>query len=120
MRYYVQVPMYIKMPDANGNFTDVRRELGPYLGVGAQVSRTTVYGIIQETQTGEDPKPHEVTKDHFNLGIGLDVGLSYPVTATQYLDVGIHVSTYLNDPVKLGGLGNIGGISFNAAYRFGF
>lgn len=120
IRYYVQPPTIVRLPDANGVFSDVRRELGLFLGAGGQISRSTVYGVIQETPDGEDPQRREVTKDHYNLGVGLDVGLSYPATETQYLDFGIHVSTYLNDPVKLGGLGNLGGVSFNVAYRFGF
>lgn len=115
IRYYLQPPEITRTDD--GSF---KTELGLFAGAGGQISRTTVYGVIQETRDGSDPKPREVSKDHFNLGLGLDLGLTYPFSASSFVDAGVHVSTYLNDPVKLGGLGNLGGVSFNAAYRFGF
>ncbi|HET6513423.1 MAG TPA: hypothetical protein VFH43_14625, partial [Candidatus Kapabacteria bacterium] len=115
IRYYVQPPERAQAEDGS-----MKAELGLYAGLGGQISRTSVYGIIQETPNGESPQPREVTKDHFNFGIGLDVGLTYPFSLRSFLDAGLHVSSYLNDPTRLGGLGNIGGVSFNAAYRFGF
>jgi hypothetical protein len=115
MRYYLEPPVISKTEDG-----DKKHELGLFAGLGGQVSRTTVYGVIQETPDGTNPRPREVSKDHFNLGIGIDVGLTYPFSLKSFVDAGIHVSTYLNDPVQHGGLGNIGGVSFNAAYRFGF
>lgn len=114
-RYFLQPPLIGKTDDG-----EARTELGLYTGLGAQVSRTTVYGVIQETPTGADPKPRSVSKDHYNLGLGVDLGLTYPFSRASFVDAGIHVSTYLNDPVSLGGLGNLGGVSFNVAYRFGF
>jgi hypothetical protein len=115
MRYYLQPPSIDKTEEG-----DRKTEFGLFAGFGGQISRTTVYGIVQETPDGNDPHPREVTKDHYNLGIGVDLGLTYPFSLASFVDAGIHVSTYLNDPVKLGGLGNLGGVSFNVAYRFGF
>lgn len=115
VRYYIQPPERMQAEDGS-----MRSELGLYAGVGGQISRTSVYGLIQETQNGEFPQPREVTKDHYNLGVGLDIGLTYPFSARNFLDAGLHISSYLNDQSRLGGLGNIGGVSFNAAYRFGF
>jgi hypothetical protein len=115
IRYYLQPPFIGTTDDG-----DSKTEFGLFAGFGGQLSRTTVYGIVQETLDGNDPHPREVTKDHYNLGLGIDLGLTYPFSLASFVDAGIHVSTYLNDPAKLGGLGNIGGVSFNAAYRFGF
>lgn len=113
---------YMLQPAILGQTEDgsTMRELGLYTGVFAQMSRTTVYGEIEETSTGFSPIKREVSKDYYNLGIGLDLGLTYPLTKTTFIDGGVHVTAYLNDPVRLGGLGNIGGVSFNVAYRFGF
>ena len=115
IRYYIQPPERMQREDGS-----MRSELGLYAGAGGQISRTSVYGVIQETRNGEFPQPREVTKDHFNLGVGLDIGLTYPFSSRNFLDAGLHISSYLNDQTRLGGLGNIGGVSFNAAYRFGF
>lgn len=115
VRYYIQPPE-IRTTDEGAKHT----EFGLFAGLGGQVSRTTIYGVIQETPDGSDPRPRQVSKDHFNLGIGADIGLTYPLSGASFIDAGIHISTYLNDPVAMGGLGNIGGVSFNAAYRFGF
>lgn len=115
LRYYLEPPVISKTEDG-----ERKSELGFFAGLGGQVSRTTVYGVIQETLDGTNLRPREVSKDHFNLGIGIDVGLTYPFSQRSFVDAGLHVSTYLNDPVQQGGLGNIGGVSFNAAYRFGF
>jgi hypothetical protein len=62
----------------------------------------------------------EVSKDYYNFGVGLGLGLSYPLTSRSFVDAGVHVSIYVADPVSTGGLGNIGGVSFDVAYRFGF
>lgn len=115
LRYYLE-PAFVGMTDDGAP----KHEFGLFAGLGGQVSRTTVYGVIQETIDGTNPHPREVSKDHYNLGIGIDIGLTYPFSVSSFVDAGIHVSTYLNDPVKQGGLGNLGGVSFNAAYRFGF
>jgi hypothetical protein len=115
LRYYLQPPFIGKAEDG-----EKKTEFGLFTGLGGQISRTTVYGSVQETQDGNDPHPREVTKDHYNLGVGIDVGLTYPFSVASFVDAGIHVSTYLNDPVAMGGLGNLGGVSFNVAYRFGF
>jgi hypothetical protein len=115
IRYYLQPPEIESSRDGGD-----KTELGLFAGLGGQISRTTIYGTIQETMNGSDPRPREVSKDHFNLGLGLDLGLTYPFSKSSFVDAGLHVSTYLNDPVKMGGLGNLGGVSFNAAYRFGF
>jgi len=59
-------------------------------------------------------------KDYYNLGIGLDLGLTAQLTGSTALDAFIHIAVYMASPIQNGGIGNIGGISLVAAYRFGF
>jgi hypothetical protein len=59
-------------------------------------------------------------RDYFNIGVGLDLGLMYPLAPTTALEAIIHLATFLASPVANGGLGNIGGFSISADYRFGF
>lgn len=59
-------------------------------------------------------------KDYLDLGFGFDLGLTYPFTPTTALDAMVHLAVYVTSPVLQGGLGNVGGVSLTAAYRFGF
>jgi hypothetical protein len=59
-------------------------------------------------------------RDYFNIGLGIDLGLMYPLIPTTSLEAIVHLATYLASPVANGGLGNIGGVSISASYRFGF
>jgi hypothetical protein len=95
-------------------------ELGLYTGISGQLARSAVSGEIEETIDGQNLRRRQVSKYYFGLGAGFDLGLTYPLGPRSAIDAGVHVSAYFNDPVSQGGLGNIGGVSFNAAYRFGF
>lgn len=95
-------------------------ELGLFTGLTGEIARTTVSGVIDETTNGNDLRRREVSKDYYNLGFGFDLGLTYLFSASSAIDGGVHVSVYLNDPVASGGLGNIGGVSFDLSYRLGF
>lgn len=99
------------------------RIFGGVEGLIAQASVSSVFDV-----TTYDPTSNvvEVTgraaagKDYFNFGIGFDVGIAYPLTASTALDGIVHTAMFLANPVSHGGLGNIGGVSLTAAYRFGF
>ncbi len=59
-------------------------------------------------------------RDYLDLGLGVDLGLTYPFTASTGLDAMVHIAVYFTSPILQGGLGDIGGVSLTAAYRFGF
>lgn len=113
-RYYLDPVRY----DEGEHSEDI--ELGLYSGISGQLARSAVTGEIDETTDGETLRRRQVSKYYFGLGAGFDLGLTYPLGRTSAVDVGVHISAYVNDPVSEGGVGNIGGVSFNAAYRFGF
>ncbi len=88
--------------------------------VEALLARATVQSTYDVSSDGTVTGQASAQKDYYNLGIGLDLGMSYPLTASTALDGTVHVATYLANPVTSGGLGNIGGVSLTVVYRFGF
>jgi len=69
-------------------------------------------GTVTGTALAEQP--------YLDIGIGLDLGFSYPLTQSAAFDASVHIAVYFASPVSSGGLGNIGGISLCGVYRFGF
>jgi len=96
------------------------KDLRLFAGVEGLLVKTSVSGVFDLSSDGSVTGSASNTKDYFNYGAGLDLGLTYPLTHTTALDGIVHVAFFFGDPVEHGGLGNIGGVSLVAAYRFGF
>jgi hypothetical protein len=94
-------------------------DLRLYGSAGLLLDQSTVAGNIEATSDGNNPVTAEVSKDYFNIGIGLGLGIEYPLTKVSALYLGFHLGVYFADPIATGGLGNIGGISIGLGYRLG-
>ena len=95
-------------------------ELRFFGGASLLLSRATVSATINGTSDGTTLISEPATHQYLNFGIGLDLGLTYELTPTSALDGGIHLGVLLSNPTSHGGLGDIGGVSLGAVYRFGF
>jgi hypothetical protein len=100
-------------------------ELRLFGGVSALLTRATVSGdydvatvspngavAVTGTALAEQP--------YLDVGTGIDLGLSYPLSRNSALDGTVHIALYLASPVSDGGLGDIGGVSLCVDYRVGF
>lgn len=84
------------------------------------LGQASVQGQIDATSDGTGTSLASAGHDYLDLGVGFDLGLTYPLTASTALDVMVHIAVYFTSSVAQGGLGDIGGVSLTAAYRFGF
>ncbi len=96
------------------------KELRFYGGASVILARSTVAAIIDASQDGTIIGQQQAQHDYLNFGLGVDLGLSYPVTTSSVIDGGVHLGILLANPVSTGGLGNIGGVSIGVGYRIGF
>ncbi len=94
-------------------------DLRLYGTAGLLLSQSTAAGNIDATSDGTTIKTAEVSQDYFNIGLGLGLGVEYPLTKVSGLYFGIHLGIYFADPIASGGLGNIGGLSIGLGYRIG-
>ena len=92
-------------------------DLRLYGNAGLLLARATTTGIIDATTDGNSIKSTEVSKDYFNIGFALGLGIEYPFNKISALAFGIHIGIYFADPITSGGLGNIGGLSIELGYR---
>ena len=92
-------------------------DLRLYGNAGLLLARATATGTIEATADGNNPRTTEVSKDYFNIGLGLGLGVEYPITKISAIYFGIHLGVYFADPFATGGLGNIGGLSIELGYR---
>jgi hypothetical protein len=109
---YPSVMYYLEQPQFN--------ELLLYGRTGLLLARSVTKGITQATKDGSNPADLQVSKDYYNIGFGIGLGLEYPLNHNSTLFADLHVGTYFADPVKNGGLGNIGGVSISVGYSIGF
>ncbi len=86
----------------------------------ASVSGSYVVSVASPSGTPIAAGTALAERDYLNLGLGFDLGLMYPLTPTTSIEAVVHLATFLASPVADGGLGDIGGISLSADYRFGF
>ena len=84
------------------------------------LGQAVVHGTYDVSNDGTVVGSAPAEKDYLDLGFGFDLGLTYPFSPTTALDATVHLAIYVTSPVSQGGLGNIGGVSLTAAYRFGF
>lgn len=95
-------------------------DLRMYGAIEALLGQATVEGNYDASADGTSTSAAAAQSNYYDLGLGFDLGLTYPFTSTTALDAGVHIGVFLASPVTQGGLGNIGGVSLTAAYRFGF
>ncbi len=93
------------------------KDLRLYGSAGLILAKSTAAGIINATSDGINVIPSEVSQDYFNIGIALGLGVEYALTNASSIYLGIHMGIYFADPIKSGGLGNIGGLSIGLGYR---
>jgi len=96
------------------------KDLRLFGAVSGLLAQASVSGNYYVSQNGTITGTAVAKQSYLDVGLGLDIGFSYPLTAISALDGGVHVAIYFASPVSSGGLGNIGGISLCADYRFGF
>jgi hypothetical protein len=94
-----------------------RDDLRLYGSAGLLLEKSTATGIIDATTDGTNITKTEVSKDYYNIGIGLGLGVEYPLTQASGLYAGLFLGIYFADPTSSGGLGNIGGVSIGLGYR---
>jgi hypothetical protein len=94
-------------------------------GLAALLTRATVSGEYDATRVSSNGTVTVLgtalaEQPYLDAGMGIDLGFSYPLTRNSALDAAVHIAFYFASPVSYGGLGNIGGVSLGADYRFGF
>jgi opacity protein-like surface antigen len=109
---YPSVMYYLEQPQFN--------ELLLYGRAGLLLARSVAKGESLVTKDGSDPIESTVSKDYYNIGFGIGLGLEYPLNNYSTLFADLHVGMYFADPVKGGGLGNIGGVTIGVGYSIGF
>jgi hypothetical protein len=95
-------------------------DLRLYSSAGLLLGKSSVTGNIDATRDGKNISTIEVLNDYYNIGLGLGLGVEYPITKNSDIYAGIHLEIYFADPVTTGGLGNIGGVSVGLGYRINF
>jgi len=95
------------------------KDLRLYGSAGLLLARSTVAGNIDATADGKNIVPAEVSQDYYNVGLGIGLGVEYPVGKNSGIYFGFHIGIYFADAVATGGLGNIGGVSIGLGYRIG-
>lgn len=85
---------------------------------GLVISRSSVSSVFDATEDGTDPQSRSVQRTYLPIGGAVGLGMAYPVTASSFLDAIVRTSVFVGSPATSGGLGNIGGVSLIAAYRF--
>jgi len=96
------------------------KELRLYGAVSLLLTRASVSGNYDVSKNGTVTGTSQANVPYLDIGTGVDLGFSYPLTPSTSLDVAVHIAVYFASPVSDGGVGNIGGVSLCAAYRFGF
>ncbi|HEY3876519.1 MAG TPA: hypothetical protein VGM92_13670 [Candidatus Kapabacteria bacterium] len=88
----------------------------------ADASMTGMYDVTGVDNTGQviAEGTARTQHDYYNVGAGLDLGISYPLSATTALDASVHYAFFVASTIASGGLGDIGGVSIAAGYRLGF
>ncbi len=84
---------------------------------GLLLARSTVSGILDETNDGNSTESRTVSKEYFNIGIALGLGIEYPISSVSAMFAGLRIGLYFLDPVRTGGLGNAGGVSVGLGYK---
>jgi hypothetical protein len=96
------------------------KDLRLYGSGGFLLIRSTVSGVLQATKDGSPPTLENASKDYYNIGIGLGLGVEYALDFHSSFYAGLKVGVYLANSIKTGGLGNAGGLSLGIGYRYAF
>jgi hypothetical protein len=97
-----------------------KQDLRLFAAIEGLFARASASGTIDATDNGSTVTTKTAEKDYLNYGLGIDIGVMYPLTRTSALDGIVHIASYLGSSVDHGGIGNIGGVSLVAAYRVEF
>jgi hypothetical protein len=93
------------------------KDLRLFGSAGLLLEKSIAEGIIEATSDGKNITTLEASKNYYNIGLGLGLGIEYPLTEVSGLYLGIHVGIYFADAAASGGLGNIGGLSIGLGYK---
>jgi len=97
-----------------------QQDLRLFAAIEGLFARASASGTIDASNDGNTVTAKVAEKDYLNYGLGIDVGVMYPLTRTSALDGIVHIASYFGSSVDHGGIGNIGGVSLVAAYRVEF
>ena len=97
-----------------------KNDLRLFGAIEALFARATATGTFSATHDGQNPSDAIAQAQYVNYGLGVDLGLTYPLNINSSLDGMAHVATYFGSPTNTGGLGDIGGVSLVILYRVGF
>ncbi len=81
--------------------------------------RSVVSGETSASVNGSDLGRFTAEKSYYNIGMGIDLGIEYPLSQTVAINAGLHIASYFSDAVSTGGLGNVGGVSIGAGVSVG-
>ena len=84
---------------------------------GLLLCRSTASGKIDGSHDGSIVVSSTVSKDYYNIGLGLGLGIEYPLSQISSVYAGVHLSVYFIDKIATGGLGNVGGLSIGFGYQ---
>jgi hypothetical protein len=93
------------------------KDLRLFGSAGLLLEKSIAEGVIEATSDGKNITTLEASKNYYNIGLGLGLGIEYPFTQISGLYLGIHVGIYFADDASSGGLGNIGGLSIGLGYK---
>ncbi len=85
---------------------------------GLLLARNTVQGVIAATTDGNAITNRTVTKDYYNIGIGLGLGIEYRVSTSSNVFFSVRIGLQLADSPDTGGLGDAGGLSLGFGYKY--
>ena len=93
-------------------------DLRLYGTAGLLLVRSTVAGIIDATRDGTAPIRKTTSKDYYNIGLALGLGIEYSISSVSSIYAGLRVGIYLANSTATGGLGNAGGLSLGLGYKY--
>ncbi len=96
---------------------DRPRDLRLFGTAGLLLARSTVGGTLEASNDGTTTESRAVSKDYYNIGIALGLGIEYPISSVSAIFGGLRIGLYVLDPVRSGGLGNAGGVSVGLGYK---
>ncbi|HYM19905.1 MAG TPA: hypothetical protein VEW28_02760 [Candidatus Kapabacteria bacterium] len=101
---------YLEKPHPN--------DLRLYGSAGLLLVNSVASGSLSQTRDGTSPVTAQASKNYYNIGIALGLGIEYPFNNSSSLYGGLRVGVYFADPVSTGGLGDAGGVSLGIGFRY--
>ncbi len=114
------VRYFFQREDPSPSGSAMIHELRIFGAIEGLLAEASIAGSYDVSSDGTVTGTAQAQRSYFNVGIGIDLGLMYPLTPISALEVSVHFANFFANPISDGGLGNIGGVSISGAYRIGF